>query len=69
MQDNHVAREVLSAAEAAKYLGVSKSLLDKNRCSGKLKLPFTRIGRRVVYLKQDLNAFLESQRRIHVSES
>jgi excisionase family DNA binding protein len=46
-------------AEAAKYLGVSTSLLDKLRCQGKGPR-FMRInGKRVFYRQTDLDEYLE----------
>lgn len=46
---------------AATYAGVSVSFLRKRR---HLKLPpvYLRVGRRVVYARDDIDAFLQSQR-------
>jgi len=52
----------LNTAEAAKYLGCSRSLLNQDRVKGLLKIPFTKLGRRVLYSVSDLNAFLEARK-------
>ena len=48
---------------AADYVGLSKSSLDKMRCLGTGPLYF-KVGRAVVYSHQDLDAWLESQKRV-----
>jgi predicted DNA-binding transcriptional regulator AlpA len=59
-------RRMLSVEEAAHYLGVSVSWLNKSRCRGDGP-PHHKIGRRVVYALADLDAFLAQQRRCHTS--
>ena len=51
----------MDEAQAAKYTGVSVGYLRKSRCKGYgVKGPnYRKIGRRVVYLLQDLDAFLD----------
>ena len=51
-------RRWLSTREAAQYLGLAPSTLANDRCARLLNLPFSRIGRRVVYDKQQLDAYL-----------
>jgi hypothetical protein len=58
----------LSPAEAAAYLGCSRSLLDKARVYGLPAIPFTSIGRRIVYRKSDLDEYLASRVRVHRRE-
>jgi excisionase family DNA binding protein len=60
-----VARK-LSVPEAADYLGVSKSTLDKLRVSGGGPA-YLQLGRRVVYDPGDLEAWVASKRRASTS--
>lgn len=51
----------LSTADAARYTGLSASFLEKARI-GKTKTPgpkFQKIGKRILYLRDSLDAFLE----------
>ncbi|MBT9748535.1 helix-turn-helix domain-containing protein [Desulfovibrio desulfuricans] len=47
---------------AASYLGCSKSTLDKDRVTGTLRIPFTRLGRRILYDTSDLDRYLEANK-------
>lgn len=47
---------------AAAYLGCSKSTLDKDRVTGTLRIPFTRLGRRILYDTSDLDHYLEANK-------
>jgi excisionase family DNA binding protein len=55
-------RPLLSVKEAADYLGVSESWLNKARCTGDGP-PFHKIGRRVLYGVAELVAWL-AQRKV-----
>lgn len=44
---------------ASQYLGVSRSFLQKCRCTGEVGPKFIRVGRAVIYLKEDLDAWLD----------
>ncbi len=62
-----IPRRGLSEAEAANYIGMSRSFLRQARMDGKRLNrtsgpPFTRIGRKVLYLKDDLDTWLEKHR-------
>ena len=62
-----VRRRGLSEAEAADYIGMSRSFLRQARMDGKRVNrtpgpPFTKIGRKVLYLKDDLDTWLEAHR-------
>lgn len=50
--------------QAAEYLGVSASLLEKDRVFGLHKIPFSRIGRRIVYDLHDLGTYLEVHKQV-----
>lgn len=53
---------VLSVRDAAAFLGVSKSFLDKARCTGSGPA-FTRVGRRIKYRLPTLEAYLAANER------
>jgi hypothetical protein len=57
---------VLTEAQTADYLDVSRSWLRKGRMNGQREKsptpPFVRYGRTIRYLKRDLEAFLEQHR-------
>ncbi len=47
---------------AAKYLGLSPATLETDRSTGKLGIPFIRIGRRIVYDLDVLDAWVAKRR-------
>lgn len=60
--------ELLTTEQAAKFLGVSASFLERDRWAG-AKVPFIRIGRRSIrYRQEDLNDFVRSRRMHSTSE-
>ena len=62
-------RKLLTVREAAAYLGVSKSWLDKQRLLGGF-VPYVKIGRRRVgYDIADLDAATEKSKRRSTSEN
>ena len=50
----------LSPSEAADYLGFKESTLASWRCTNKMKIPYIKLGRKVAYYKDDLDAFIDS---------
>ncbi len=56
-------RKLLSTVEAAVYLGVSRSWLNKKRCIDSDGPRFCKIGRRVLYDIADLDAYAEQAKR------
>ena len=50
--------------EAANYLDISPATLELDRRTGRLGIPFVRIGRRVGYLLSDLDKWLNNHRII-----
>jgi hypothetical protein len=60
-------RKMLSTSEAATYLGLGKSTLDKFRLTGDGPR-FITCGRRVVYDPEDLDAFANARKRSSTSE-
>jgi predicted DNA-binding transcriptional regulator AlpA len=61
-------RRKLSTPEAAAYLGLGKSTLDKLRLTGGGPR-FITLGRRVVYDLVDLEAWTETRKRTNTSET
>lgn len=56
-----------SAIEAAEYLGVSHNTLRQGRSDGPLPgrmpaVPYVKFGRRIIYMKEDLDAILNRYR-------
>lgn len=52
--------ELLSEAEAAEIIQYSPMTLRKNRCIGKNHPPFVKIGRKVLYPRKEIVAWLKS---------
>lgn len=50
---------LVTRSEAAEILGVSPQTLACWACNGRYGLPFVRIGRRVMYRKIDIEAFIQ----------
>ena len=48
----------LRTKDAAAYLGIAKSTLEKDRVSGQLNIPFIRVGSAIVYDSRDLDRWL-----------
>lgn len=64
-----VADEALTEDEAARFLRVSPSFLAKRRCYGDGPAFIKYGGKRVVYLKADLETYRRTQRRTSVRPS
>lgn len=63
-----VKRKLLTEAEAAKYIGMSKSFLAKSRCEGARTArtegpPWAKIGRYVRYDLEDLKTWICEHKR------
>lgn len=59
---------LLNTKQAANYLGVSASFLEKDRWAGS-RIPFVRVGSRSIrYRHEDLLNFVESQIKFSTSE-
>lgn len=60
---------LLNTAQAARYLGLSKAFLERDRWAG-AKVPFIKIGSRAVrYRLQDLERYIESCIRKSTSDT
>ncbi|MQA46681.1 helix-turn-helix domain-containing protein [Klebsiella pneumoniae] len=60
---NSIPQKKLTRSEAADHLGVNPQTLANWAHTGKVKIPFHKVGRKVIYFKSDLDAYLESTRR------
>ena len=54
--------ERLQRSEAALYLGVSTQFLECDVVTNRHKVPYIKIGRKVYYLKSDLDAWIKSKK-------
>lgn len=60
--------KLLTTAEAATYISMSKAFLERDRWAG-AKIPFIKIGSRSVrYRKSDLDTYIEKQVRSSTSD-
>ncbi len=61
-------KRLLNTAEAAKFLGVSKAFLERDRWAG-ARIPFVRIGSRAVrYRRSDLEDYIGRKVRRSTSD-
>lgn len=60
--------QLVNTQEAAKYLGVSKAFLERDRWAG-ARIPYIKVGSRAVrYRMSDLDTFISSQMRRSTSD-
>lgn len=69
-QDAHKGIQILaiSTLGAAESLGIQPSTLEKDRVTGRLGVPYSRAGRRVIYQLSDLKAWLEEQKQTPIKK-
>ena len=61
-------QQLFTTEQAAHFLGVSKAFLERDRWAG-ARIPFIKVGSRAVrYTLDDLEAYIEKQRRFSTSE-
>lgn len=69
MEKQNMQVNLLTTREAARYLGLSKAFLERDRWAG-AKVPFIKIGSRAVrYRTQDLDAYIQSRIRRSTSDT
>ena len=67
--EGHIASSViLTTREAASYLGLAMTTLNKWRCHGGGPV-FVKLGRAVRYRREDLNVFVEQRSVLSTSQS
>lgn len=60
----HPTEKKFTRAEAAEYLGVAPRTMANWHCTGRIKIPFYKVGRKkTIYLKSDLDSYLNSVRQ------
>ena len=59
LENNGANRPVFNTVEAAKYLGLSTTTLERMRSD--YAIPFVRLGGRVVYRRKDLHQFINDR--------
>lgn len=69
MTDSNVEKRAYTEQETATYIGMSRSYLRQSRMEGQrnnrtIAPPFIKIGRAVRYLKEDLDAWLDSHTKL-----
>lgn len=55
--------------EAASYVGVEPHTLETWRSNKRYHIPYLKVGRKVLYLKSDLDAWLASRRVVATEEA
>jgi predicted DNA-binding transcriptional regulator AlpA len=60
--------QYLNTKQAAHYVGLSESLLEKRRCSGDGPI-YSQIGKAVRYLASDLDAWMKANKRNSTSDT
>ncbi|EHM40243.1 helix-turn-helix domain-containing protein [Hafnia alvei] len=57
-------KEKLTRPEAAEYIGISPRTLANWHCTGRVKIPFYKVGKKkTIYLKSDLDMYMDSVRQ------
>lgn len=60
--------QLLNTTEAARFLGVSKAFLERDRWAG-ARIPFIKVGARAVrYRQEDLDGYIQGRVRISTSQ-
>lgn len=59
MSTKPVNPELFDNDTAAAYIGAAPTTLPVWRCTKRVPLPYIKVGRKVLYRKRDLDAFLE----------
>ena len=60
--------ELLTSSEAARFLRISVGTLAVWRCAGRYNLKFVKVGSKVRYRMEDLEAFLRERTRTHTGQ-
>jgi len=62
---NTAIHQLLSPNHVSSILGVSPGTLTVWRCTGRVGLPFVKVGRKVMYRPEDIQNFINSQTLFH----
>lgn len=64
MQELKEQKQKFTRTEAAEYLGVAPRTMANWHSTGRVKIPFYKVGRKkTIYLRSDLDAYLASVRQ------
>jgi len=64
-----MSQNLLTTAEAATYISMSKAFLERDRWAG-ARIPFIKMGSRAVrYRKSDLDAYIDKQVRVSTCDN
>jgi len=56
---------LVSPEQTSEILGITEGTLTVWRSTDRYALPFVKVGRRVMYRSEDIQAFIESRTRYH----
>jgi hypothetical protein len=60
---------LMNTVQAAAYLNLAPSTLEKDRCLGRLQIPYLKLGsKRVAYERRDLDQWKQARKRCSTSE-
>ena len=59
-----MSEKLLTPRKTADLLGVTPETLAVWRCTGRYKLPFIKVGRKVLYDRNDVEQFISSRRAV-----
>jgi hypothetical protein len=62
-------RRLLSTREGAEYLNLGESTLEKDRITGRLGIPYVKLGKRVAYDPVMLDEWIAKRRRTSTSQA
>jgi len=57
-------KKLLTTSETASIMNVGKSRLEQDRLTGRLGLPFVRLGRSIRYRREDVEAYIQNLKSI-----
>ncbi|WP_310607775.1 helix-turn-helix domain-containing protein [Buttiauxella brennerae] len=64
MNTQNAPQKKFTRPEAAEYIGIAARTLANWHCTGRVKIPFYKVGRKkTLYLQSDLDAYLASVRQ------
>jgi hypothetical protein len=62
-------RRYADTRKTAEYLGCSETFLEKNRLTGAIKIPFIKLGKKVLYDLDVVDAVMAENTRLSTSDS
>ncbi len=65
VSEHAVPHRLLTPQHAALLLGIAPDTLAVWRSTGRYDLPFVKVGRKVMYHREDIQSFIEQRTRTH----